>query len=191
MDRRILWIILAAVLALGIVGGLIFWLRTRSVEEIQVPGGIPKAEQSSPPVELPPIVDSDGDRISDEDEARIGTDPNKADTDGDGFTDAFELDSRSDPLSPTSVPTAQVRSEAVFQEREAVRAPTTTPSEPPAQPPAPTPSPSPDPDGDGLTTLQEEQIGTDPNNPDTDGDGFNDGEEVNAGYNPLGPGRRQ
>lgn len=83
---------------------------------------------------------------------------------------------------------------------------------------APTPvSPSapvqgPDSDGDGLTDLQEEQLGTDPNNPDTDGDGltdyeevvlygtdplnpdtdgdgFSDGEEVRAGYNPLGPGR--
>lgn len=36
-----------------------------------------------------------------------------------------------------------------------------------------------DPDEDGLTTAEEENIGTDPFNPDTDGDGLLDGEEVN------------
>jgi hypothetical protein len=42
-----------------------------------------------------------------------------------------------------------------------------------------------DTDGDGLTNLQEFQIGTDPRNPDTDGDGVTDGEEVKRGTNPL------
>ncbi|GIV51966.1 MAG: hypothetical protein KatS3mg038_2487 [Candidatus Kapaibacterium sp.] len=35
-----------------------------------------------------------------------------------------------------------------------------------------------DSDNDGLTDLEEEQLGTDPYNPDTDGDGLKDGEEV-------------
>ncbi|MCS7000343.1 MAG: OmpA family protein [Bacteroidota bacterium] len=35
-----------------------------------------------------------------------------------------------------------------------------------------------DTDGDGLTDIEEEQLGTDPRNPDTDGDGLKDGEEV-------------
>ena len=35
-----------------------------------------------------------------------------------------------------------------------------------------------DSDGDGLTDLQEDFLGTDPNNPDTDGDGLSDGDEV-------------
>ncbi len=39
--------------------------------------------------------------------------------------------------------------------------------------------PSEDPDRDGLTNLQEFQLGTDPHNPDTDGDGLTDGDEVN------------
>ena len=34
-----------------------------------------------------------------------------------------------------------------------------------------------DPDGDGLTNLEEYQLGTDPFNPDSDGDGIPDGEE--------------
>jgi hypothetical protein len=76
----------------------------------------------------------------------------------------------------------------------------------------PGPDPKADPDQDGLTNLQEQQLGTDPNNPDTDadgltdgqevtiyktdplnpdtdGDGFLDGAEVKAGYNPNGPGK--
>jgi hypothetical protein len=43
-----------------------------------------------------------------------------------------------------------------------------------------------DPDRDGLTNLQEFQLGTNPINPDTDGDGLNDGDEVNRYHtNPL------
>lgn len=43
-----------------------------------------------------------------------------------------------------------------------------------------------DPDHDGLTNLQEFQLGTDPNNPDTDSDGLSDGDEVMIYHtNPL------
>ena len=79
--------------------------------------------------------------------------------------------------------------------------------------PAPVvPMPDPDDDKDGLTNLEEAQLGTDPAsadtdqdglydleelqtyqtnplNPDTDGDGYNDGEEVKGGYNPNGEGK--
>ncbi len=41
-----------------------------------------------------------------------------------------------------------------------------------------------DADEDGLTTLEEKQYRTDPENPDTDGDGYNDGDEVAAGFDP-------
>ena len=47
-----------------------------------------------------------------------------------------------------------------------------------------------DTDGDGLTDRQEvETYKTDPLKADTDGDTFPDGSEVQAGYNPLGAGR--
>src|SRR5262249_48966952 len=44
-----------------------------------------------------------------------------------------------------------------------------------------------DPDGDGLTNLQEFQLGTDPQKADTDGDGIPDGVEVANGTDPLDP----
>jgi len=49
--------------------------------------------------------DSDGDRLTDEDENNIyGTDPNDPDTDGDGFDDGKEVMVDTDPLDPDSHP---------------------------------------------------------------------------------------
>jgi peptidyl-prolyl cis-trans isomerase B (cyclophilin B) len=42
-----------------------------------------------------------------------------------------------------------------------------------------------DTDGDGLTDLEEYNLGTNPNKPDTDGDGFSDKQEVDADTDPL------
>jgi hypothetical protein len=42
-------------------------------------------------------------------------------------------------------------------------------------------------DGDGLTNLEEFQLGTDPRNADTDGDGVSDGVEASTGFDPLDP----
>ncbi len=42
-----------------------------------------------------------------------------------------------------------------------------------------------DTDMDGLTDVEEAELGSDPNNPDTDGDGLNDGLEVEIGTDPT------
>jgi hypothetical protein len=52
----------------------------------------------------PGNVDTDGDGVQDGGEVSAGTDPLAADTDGDGFTDGEERDLGSDPLDPASFP---------------------------------------------------------------------------------------
>ncbi len=53
------------------------------------------------PADLP--KDSDGDGLTDEEEAKLGTDPFKADTDGDGLSDYEEVKVyKTDPLNPDS-----------------------------------------------------------------------------------------
>lgn len=109
------------------------------------------------PSELDPTnPDTDGDGISDGDEADAGTDPLNAndpppatgdpdDTDGDGLNDTWEQDNFGD-----------------LEENGTG-----------------------DPDGDGLNNTAEQEHGTDPNNPDSDGDGISDGDEVTNGTDPL------
>jgi len=50
-----------------------------------------------------------------------------------------------------------------------------------------TPDESLDTDGDGLTDLDEADLGTDPESPDSDGDGYSDGDEVLEGSDPTDP----
>ena|GEM_PF-2150756 len=49
------------------------------------------------------LMDTDGDGLSDIQEATLLTDPNNPDTDGDGFFDGIEVFHGSDPLNPASV----------------------------------------------------------------------------------------
>ncbi len=96
----------------------------------------------------PNQADTDGDGLNDGVELDVTrTDPTRADTDGDGLTDGVEMNSGSDPLDPDDPPT--------------------------------------DTDHDGLTDEEEAILGTDPTEPDTDFDGINDGDELNEGSDPL------
>ena len=107
------------------------------------------------------VEDADDDGLSDGIEDGLGTDPDNADTDGDGFTDSEEVNSLgTDPLDPAdpSDDVDEVSPGGVVE----------------------------DADGDGLSGIVEQSLGTDPNNPDTDGDGFSDSLEISElGSDPL------
>ncbi|MCT2043660.1 YPDG domain-containing protein, partial [Pseudoclavibacter alba] len=141
--------------------------------------------------------DTDGDGLTDKDEASRGTDPANPDTDGDGLPDGQEVTLGTDPLNPdtdgdglpdgqevtlgTDPKNTDTDGDGLTDGREVTIE--TNPL-------------NPDTDGDGLTDGQEVDLGTDPKKPDTDGDGLTDGQEVsgsengkfnNEPTNPLNP----
>jgi outer membrane protein OmpA-like peptidoglycan-associated protein len=105
-------------------------------------------------------ADADGDGLTDDEEARLGTDPNIADTDGDGLKDGEELNIyKTDPLR------ADTDGDGLNDGAE-VNTYRTDPNKA-------------DTDGDGLNDGDEiSKYSTDPMNPDTDGDSLTDGNEV-------------
>jgi hypothetical protein len=96
--------------------------------------------------------DADADGLLNTDESVFGTDPNQADTDGDGVNDYTELFVyASDPLNCADPFAGQCGAG---------------------------PDGGGDRDADGLPDAVEATVGTNPDDPDTDGDGESDGEEV-------------
>jgi hypothetical protein len=129
-------------------------------------------------------VDTDGDGLSDEEEARLGTNPLLRDTDGDGVSDYDEVNVfHTDPLV---IDQARQTSPQNFSD---VSSSTTQNGGEVTAPAEVDPRKLMDSDRDGLTDYDEVvKYQTDPNDPDSDGDGFPDGEEVHNKFNPLGDG---
>jgi len=134
--------------------------------------------------------DSDGDGLTNSEEAQIGTDPLNPDTDGDGLGDGEEVKTyATNPLVPDTDSDGLGDGEEVHQRRTDPLNPDTdadqlidgdeiTRNTDPLNP---------DTDADLLNDGDEVGRGTDPLNPDTDGDGLNDGTEVSIGTDPLKP----
>lgn len=113
-------------------------------------------------------ADTDGDGLPDGDEVTLHrTDPLRADSDGDGLSDMREFALGTDPMSPDT------DGDGLLDGWEAAHG--LDPLVPSGDDGADA-----DVDGDGLTNIQEQRRGTDPWNPDTDGDGLSDGQEVNV-----------
>ena len=113
-----------------------------------------------------PPIDLDGDGLTDDEEAGLGTDHNDPDTDDDDLTDGEEVDTYgTDPLSKDT------DGDELPDAGEIV----TFGSDPL----------DPDTDDDGLPDIEPVNWGTSPTDPDSDDDGLSDGQEVNDyGSNP-------
>jgi hypothetical protein len=101
--------------------------------------------------------DHDADGVVDVVELRFGASPLLIDSDSDGLTDKFEIFNLAGLTFPNN------------SDSDADG----------------TPDGQEDIDGDGLTNLREQELGTSPTEADTDGDGVDDGTEVAQGRNPL------
>lgn len=113
--------------------------------------------------------DFDGDGVSDDREAELGTDPFDADSDDDGLIDGKEIEVGTDPLNSDTDSDGMLDGWEVLFELD----PLTDDSQL-------------DPDGDQLKNIEEFNAGSNPNSSDTDGDGINDFDEVNTyGTNPA------
>ncbi|MFS9264933.1 Rib/alpha-like domain-containing protein, partial [Streptococcus mitis] len=91
----------------------------------EVPVKVTVEEPSSP--ENPSTKDTDGDGLTDKEEAEKGTDPTKADTDGDGVTDKEEVEKGTDPKDPNSKP-----EDPTTKDADGVKDPAKTPVKDPA-----------------------------------------------------------
>jgi len=108
-----------------------------------------------------PQPDSDGDGLTDDEEAAIGTDPTKPDTDGDGVGDKIEYS--------LQYPGSEFNPLVAGKFKECVNLK----------------APFPDSDGDGLNDCEEAVVGTSAFLQDTDRDGIPDPLEVLRGVYPL------
>ena len=112
--------------------------------------------------------DSDGDGLTNEREAALGTDPLLPDTDADKLLDRDEVETYQ--TNPLDADTDDDR----LQDGDEVLTHQTDPR-------------NPDMDGDGRLDGDEIAGGSDPRNPDTDGDGLRDGDEIRLETDPLNP----
>jgi len=129
-------------------------------------------------------TDSDGDGLSDNDEAIAGSNPNNPDTDGDGIPDGYEVGS--DPHNPVDTDGDGTPDFNDLDSDNDGIADSTELVDDPDDDGVPNFRDT-DSDDDGLSDSDEVAIGTDPYYPDTDRDGLNDKDETVRGTDPLNP----
>jgi Tol biopolymer transport system component len=158
------------VLPVGVVGALLFCLL------LSIPlRGIPTSASatqtaafSQTQAALSGTGDSDGDGLTDEREAQLGTNPLLPDTDADRLLDREEVETHL--TNPLVADTDNDR----LSDGDEIQTQLTDPR-------------NPDMDGDGRLDGDEIAGGTDPRNPDNDGDGLRDGDEITLRSDPRNP----
>ena len=124
------------------------------------------------------LADCDGDGLTNVEEAALETDPNNADSDNDGLSDGEEVSLGTNPSLPDSDGDTISDGQEVTDNTNPLDDCDNTNGDA---------LPESDCDDDGLTTAQEDAIGTDPNKSDSDGDTITDGQEVTDSTDPLNP----
>ena len=135
-------------------------------------------------------ADSDGDGLTNDREAALGTDPLLPDSDSDRLPDREEVETRQ--TNPLDTDTDDDR----LQDGDEVQTHQTDPRNPDMDGDGRldgdeilggSDARNPDSDGDGLRDGDEIRLRTDPSNPDTDGDGLRDGQENETCPRPGDP----
>ncbi|MBU2997934.1 gliding motility-associated C-terminal domain-containing protein, partial [Cellulophaga baltica] len=122
--------------------------------------------------------DCDNDNLTTDEETALGTDPNNSDSDNDGLQDDEELALGTDPTDPDTDGDTILDGQEVLDNTDPLDD---------CDHDGGTALPDSDCDADGLTTSEEDAIGTDPDNEDSDGDTISDGQETIDGTDPLDP----
>ena len=162
---------------------------TAVVQQTLVAQGTLAANQTQAAIEGQ--QDTDGDGLTNQEEADLGTDPLNPDTDADGLFDGDEVKRyTTDPKNKDTDGDGLLDGEEVLRHGTDPKVPDTDQdglndgdevkrylSDPR----------NPDTDGDTLLDGDEAKRGTDPRNPDTDADALNDGDEIRRGTDPLRP----
>ena len=117
-------------------------------------------------------ADTDGDGLDDGAEVALGTLPTSVDSDGDGLDDDVEIGLGTNPLSRDTDGDGLLDGWEVAQGLDPLDASGENGA-------------SGDADGDGLCNSDEQSLGTDPLNADTDGDGVSDYQEICNGSDPA------
>ncbi|WP_436928150.1 DUF7343 domain-containing protein [Halosimplex amylolyticum] len=124
-------------------------------------GGTRTASASTPVAVVRKSGDLDGDGLSNQREASLGSELRGTDSDGDGIGDALEVDTYGTDPTDADTDGDDLSDGAEVHEHQ---------TDPTAA----------DTDGDGLADPREVALGTNPNRADSDGDGVDDGREVNV-----------
>lgn len=130
---------------------------------------VPQVETSSQLDARVREVDADMDGLSNDDEARRGTNPQVSDSDGDGKPDGAEVLSGSDPLNISNI-ALDSDGDGLGDRYEQNRGLNAKGM---------------DSDNDGLRDDLEVVIGSNPLRVDSDGDGLSDGKEFDLGSDPI------